>query len=119
MWPGKSHEQSTLNVTDVLENRCLAWQKGQGVPHRYRKARDQYQALIHDIESTERSFLDFEHISGEDSFKLDPRKEQARLEKSFEVANAEQQANYPDLYVSTTTGTGTSTSPAATAPKAC
>jgi hypothetical protein len=80
---------------------CLAWQKGQGVPQRYHKAQDQYQALILDIEMTERSFLDLQHNSNEDAVKLDPRKEQIRLQKVFDTARANQQANYPDSYVNT------------------
>ncbi|KAK4500740.1 hypothetical protein PRZ48_008930 [Zasmidium cellare] len=69
-------------------------QKGQGVPQRYRKARDQYAALLLEIESAERSFVT--NDSG-----LDPRKEKERLQGLFDVARAEQQANLPDLYVST------------------
>ena len=80
---------------------CLAWQKGQGVPQRYRKATDQYQALIFEIEMAERSLLDVENNQGEDGVKLDPRAEKTRLQKLFDTARADQQANYPDLYVST------------------
>ena len=67
----------------------------------YRKAADQYQDLIFEIEMSERSFLDMENSQGEDGVKLDPRAEQARLEKLYDTARADQQANYPDLYVST------------------
>ena len=84
-----------------FDHSCLAWQKGQGVPQRYRKAQDQYQALILDIEMTERSFLDLENTSVANGTKLDPRTEKARLQKLFDTARADQQANYPDLYVST------------------
>lgn len=80
---------------------CLAWQKGQGVPMRYRKAQDQYQALILEIEIAERSFLDLENLNAADGTKLDARAEKARLQKLFDLARADQQANYPDLYVST------------------
>lgn len=62
---------------------------------------DQYQALIVEIEMAERSFLELEHSSGENGVKLDPREETARLQKLFDTARADQQANYPDLYVST------------------
>lgn len=80
---------------------CLAWQKGQGVPQRYRKAMDQYQALIFEVEMAERSFIDLENNQGEDGVKLDAREEKARLQKLYDTARADQQANYPDLYVST------------------
>lgn len=84
--------------------RCLAWQKGQGVPMRYRKAQDQYQALILEIEMSERAFLDLENQAATDGTKLDARAESARLQKLFDTARADQQANYPDLYVSTGAG---------------
>lgn len=71
------------------------------MPQRYRKAQDQYQALILEIEQAERSFLDRENNSAEEGAKLDPRTETARLQKLFDTARADQQANYPDLYVST------------------
>lgn len=84
-----------------FDHSCLAWQKGQGVPQRYRKAQDQYQALILEIEMAERSFLDLENNSEPGSIKLNPRTEKDRLQKLFDTARADQQANYPDLYVST------------------
>jgi hypothetical protein len=49
----------------------------------------------------ERSFLDLQNDGDEGDVKLDPRAEQARLQKLFDTARADQQANYPDLYVST------------------
>lgn len=54
---------------------------------------------------TERSFLDLaaNNHSGENGAKLDPRTEKVRLQKLFDTARADQQANYPDLYVSTGT----------------
>jgi hypothetical protein len=70
------------------------------VPQRYRKAQDQYQALILEIEMAERSFIDLETGSSAGDKKLDPRVENARLQKLYETARADQQANYPDLYVS-------------------
>jgi hypothetical protein len=80
---------------------CLAWQKGQGVPERYRKAQDQYQALILEIEMTERSFMQVGNDDGTHASQLDARAEAFRLQKLFDLARADQQANYPDLYVST------------------
>ena len=51
----------------------------------------------------ERSFLDPQNNDNKDGIKLDPRTEKARLQKLFDLARADQQANYPDLYVSTGT----------------
>ena len=82
--------------------RCLAWQKGMGVPQRYRKAADQYAALLLEIEQSERGFLDPQNNAAEGS-QIDPRSEMERLQKLFDTARADQQANYPDLYVSTGT----------------
>ena len=49
----------------------------------------------------ERAFLGRENDGGENGVKLDPRTETVRLQKMFDTARADQQANYPDLYVST------------------
>ena len=49
----------------------------------------------------ERSFLDLENNVDQSGVKRDPRTEKDRLQKLFETARADQQANYPDLYVST------------------
>jgi hypothetical protein len=71
------------------------------VPQRYRKAMDQYQALLLEIEMAERSFLDLKYNTDPTKAQLDPRAEKDRLQKLFDTARADQQANYPDLYVST------------------
>jgi len=93
---------TVLGAVNTVLAGCLAWQKGQGVPQRYRKAMDQYQALILEIEMAERSFLDLEYTTDQgEAPKLDPRAEKTRLQKLFDTARADQQANYPDLYVST------------------
>ncbi|CAK4031733.1 hypothetical protein PV07_06232 [Lecanosticta acicola] len=94
----------TLGAINTVVAGILAWQKGQGVPQRYRKARDQYQALITDIEMTERTFFAFDGHGGagaSNGAELDPQAERMRLQKLFDTAKADQQANYPDLYVST------------------
>lgn len=48
---------------------------------------------------TERSFLGYE--LDHSGVKLDPRTETDRLQKMYDTARADQQANFPDLYVST------------------
>ncbi|EME77547.1 uncharacterized protein MYCFIDRAFT_84385 [Pseudocercospora fijiensis CIRAD86] len=99
----KDSNAVTLTVLGALNTvvaGSLAWQKGQGVPQRYRKAMDQYQALLLEIEMTERSFVDMDS-SNNSAGALDPIVEMARLQKLFDTAKADQQANYPDLYVST------------------
>lgn len=50
---------------------------------------------------TERAFAEFDTNNGKDVVKLDPHVEKARLQKLYDTARADQQANYPDLYVST------------------
>lgn len=49
----------------------------------------------------ERSFLALENGSGQGDVKLDPRTEKERLQKLYNVAKADEQANYPDLLVAT------------------
>lgn len=49
---------------------------------------------------TERSFIDLETGRSTSDAKLFPRVENARLQRLYETARADQQANYPDLYFS-------------------
>jgi hypothetical protein len=49
----------------------------------------------------ERSFIDLETSRNPQDNTLEPRAEKARLQKLYDTAWADQQANYPDLYVST------------------
>lgn len=49
---------------------------------------------------TERLFIDLETGRSTSDAKLYPRLENARLQRLYETARADQQANYPDLYVS-------------------
>ncbi|KAK5154390.1 hypothetical protein LTS14_006525 [Recurvomyces mirabilis] len=92
---------TVLGALNTVLAGSLAWQKGQGVPQRYRKAQDQYQALIIEIETAERSFFGVAGSPGSGGSNLDPRAEDERLQKLFDTARADQQANHPDLYVST------------------
>ena len=48
----------------------------------------------------ERSFIDLETGSNTGDVNFDPRVENSRLQKLYETARSDQQANYPDLYVS-------------------
>jgi hypothetical protein len=114
---------------------------------RYRKAQDQYQSLLLDIESAERAFMAAEYQHGSPSepggpphpgsdnadnldenggtnkknnilphLLLNPYAEKDRLQKLYDEAKIEQQANYPDLYVSTGgVGGGTAAAAAASA----
>jgi hypothetical protein len=50
---------------------------------------------------TERSFMQVGNDVRPDNSKPNPHTETVRLKKLFETARADQQANYPDLYVST------------------
>jgi hypothetical protein len=50
----------------------------------------------------ERTFIDLETANGTGGTKLpDPHVEKEKLQKLYDTARADQQANYPDLYVST------------------
>jgi hypothetical protein len=103
----------STTLTNPL-NSALAWQKGQGVPQRYRKAQDQFQALVLNIEQTERAFVDQDlqdplspssppplGPDGKPRPRLDPRAEAARIQKMYDEARADQQANVPDLLMTT------------------
>jgi hypothetical protein len=57
--------------------------------------------LILEIEMAERTFIDLETANGTSGILPDPHVEKEKLQKLYETARADQQANYPDLYVST------------------
>ena len=82
---------TVLGAINTVVAGILAWLKGQGVPNRFRKARDAYTSIVMQIEMVEREFSE--------QGRLDPWKERDRLAKLFEDARVDQQANYPDLYV--------------------
>jgi hypothetical protein len=107
------HQSQPDDSNRTHSTSALAWQKGQGVPQRYRKAQDQFQALVLNIEQTERAFLDqeLEHSplsgtaalmpNGKPRPRLDPRTEAARNQKMYDEARADQQANTPDFLMTT------------------
>jgi hypothetical protein len=49
----------------------------------------------------ERTFIDLETANGTSGILPDPHVEKEKLQKLYDTARADQQANYPDLYVST------------------
>lgn len=93
---------TVLGAINTVIAGILAWVKGRGMPNRFRKARDQYGAIVQSIEMTERMFAEYAQLTNPvnaEAASLDPRAEKDRLEKMFEMARHDQQANYPDMYV--------------------
>ena len=74
----------------------LAWLTGQGMPVRFRRARNQYREVVKAIETTERMFSEIDSISWLPDQRPDPIKERNRLEAMYEEARVDQEANYPE-----------------------
>ena len=87
---------TTLGAINTVIAGMLAWLAGQGMPVRFRRARNQYREVVKAIESTERMFAEIEFISWPPGGRPDPIKERDRLESMYEEARLDQEANYPE-----------------------
>ncbi|KAK4610104.1 hypothetical protein CLAFUW4_13738 [Fulvia fulva] len=74
----------------------LAWLTGQGMPTRYRRARDPYREVIRHIEAMERRFAQINYVNWPEGRRPDPVLERDKIAKMFEDARKDQEANYPD-----------------------
>jgi hypothetical protein len=77
---------TVLGAVNAVLAGLMALLKGQGLPVRLRRSRDQFQNVMKSIENTERMFARFVHM-GDDEKKLhDPFKEFQILEDLFDAA---------------------------------
>jgi len=89
---------TVLGATNAVLAGLMALLKGQGLPVRMRRSRDQFQNVMKTIENKERMFARFMHMDTKDQNEHDPFKEFQLCEHLFDAAKSDQQANYPDLY---------------------
>ncbi|KAE9377254.1 hypothetical protein N431DRAFT_192970 [Stipitochalara longipes BDJ] len=89
---------TVLGATNAVLAGLMALLKGQGLPVRMRRSRDQFQNVMKTIENTERMFARFVPKDPKDQPLHDPFKEFELCEGLFDAAKRDQQANYPDLY---------------------
>jgi Zn-finger nucleic acid-binding protein len=87
---------TVLGALNTVIAGLLAWLTGQGMPTRYRRARDQYREVLRACEAMERRFAQIDHIHWPDGQRPDPVIERDKLNKMFEDARKDQEANYPD-----------------------
>lgn len=87
---------TTLGAINTVVAGMLAWVTGQGMPVRFRRARNQYREVVKAIEAAERTFSEIESINWPPGQRPDPIKERDRLERIYEEARLDQEANYPE-----------------------
>lgn len=90
---------TTLGAINTVLAGILAWLNGQGMPTRYRRARDQYREVVRAIEDTERTFAEIDYIVWDEGTNPRPNAflERDRLEQMYEDARQDQERNYPDI----------------------
>lgn len=87
---------TTLGAINTVVAGLLAWLTGQGMPIRFRRARDQYREVVKAIEASERTFAEIDYIRWLPGQRPDPIQERDKLEKMFDEARLDQEANYPE-----------------------
>lgn len=91
---------TTLGAINTVLAGVLAWLTGQGMPIRFRRARDQYREVVKAIEQAERMFAQIDYISWAPGERPHPVKELQRLERLYDDARLDQEANYPETHQS-------------------
>jgi hypothetical protein len=87
---------TALGATNTVIAGVTAWLMGQGMPVRFRRARNQYREVVKAIETTERMFAEIDDIEWPAGQRPHPVKERDRLEQMYEEARLDQEANYPE-----------------------
>ncbi|THW98527.1 hypothetical protein D6D18_05066 [Aureobasidium pullulans] len=87
---------TVLGAINTVLAGVLAWLNGQGMPTRFRRARDQYREVVKAIEAAERTFAEINYREWEGDSRPDPFAVRDRLEQLYEDARADQESNYPD-----------------------
>lgn len=89
---------TTLGAINTVLAGILAWLNGQGMPVRYRRARDQYREVVRAIEDAERLFSTIDYMDWAPGTRPTPIGEFNKLYKLYEKARQDQEANYPDTH---------------------
>jgi SMODS and SLOG-associating 2TM effector domain len=84
---------TVLGALNAVLAGLMALLKGQGLPVRMRRSRDQFQNVMKTIESKERMFARFVHMNLKDQDMHDPFKEAQLCEDLFDAAKRDQQAS--------------------------
>ncbi|KAK5170107.1 uncharacterized protein LTR77_004691 [Saxophila tyrrhenica] len=86
---------TVLGAINTVVAGVLAWLTGQGMPVRFRRARDQYREVVKAIEASERVFATIDFLEWGEGERPHPIQERDRLERLYEEAREDQVANYP------------------------
>ena len=89
---------TTLGAINTVLAGILAWLNGQGMPVRYRRARDQFREVVRAIEDAERMFSTIDYMDWAPGTRPTPISERDRLFKMYEKARQDEEANYPDTH---------------------
>jgi SMODS and SLOG-associating 2TM effector domain len=92
---------TVLGAVNAVLAGLMALIKGQGLPVRLRRSRDQFQNVMKSIENTERMFARFVHMGDDEKKMHDPFKEFQILEDLFDAAKKDQRDSKCCLTVST------------------
>jgi hypothetical protein len=84
---------TVLGAVNAVLAGLMALLKGQGLPVRLKRSRDQFQNVMKSIENTERKFARYAHMAAGDQKLLNPFKEFQFLEDLFDAAKRDQQAS--------------------------
>ncbi|KAI7129764.1 hypothetical protein KC343_g4777 [Hortaea werneckii] len=87
---------TALGAVNTVLAGILAWLNGQGMPTRFRRSRDKFREVVHAIENAERTFAEIDYIEWDEGTRPNPIKERDRLEKLYEEARLDMEANYPE-----------------------
>jgi hypothetical protein len=88
---------TVLGALNAVLAGLMALLKGQGLPVRMRRSRDQFQNVMKTIENKERMFARFVHMEIKDRNVHDPFKEFQLCEDLFDAAKRDQQASKSSL----------------------
>jgi hypothetical protein len=94
---GSTVALTTLGAINTVLAGILAWLNGQGMPVRFRRARDQYREVVRAIEDTERTFAEIDYVDWPPGTRPNPYAERDRLEQMYNEARQDQETNYPDI----------------------
>lgn len=92
---------TVLGAINTILAAVMAWLKGQGMPNRFLKAREQYADVVRSIEDAERVYAVYGRMSEtERNGTVDVFLQARRLQEMYKAAKKSESDNQPDVYTS-------------------
>ena len=88
-----------LGAINTVLAGLMAYLKGQGLPNRLLKSRDQFNKVMEYVEYQERQFSHYAEMLPEKQKLMDPYKEADNVRDLYLAAKRDQAENYPDTYL--------------------